>query len=229
VYEEKYAGWRMLAVKEAGGVRLISRNGRDHTKRFRAIAEALAALKPKTFTLDGEVTVFDAELISRFEWLRHINHGDLATPPLFMVFDLLQLQDKDYRREPLKVRRKAVEKLVKGQKLILPARRFSPEVARLLKLIQVDQTYNVKQASITDYRSGEKRVFNVGRDHGKTRIILATRTTEIVSGTEEGQLLSAVHITRAARRVIPKTEADPKFQLQKAYWVEQLGRESGCR
>jgi hypothetical protein len=25
------------------------------------------------------------------EWLRHINHGDLATPPLFMVFDLLQL------------------------------------------------------------------------------------------------------------------------------------------
>jgi len=105
------------------------------------------------------------------------------------------------------------------------------EVARLLKLIQVDQTYNVKQASITD-RSGQKRVFNVGRDHGKTRIILATRTTEIIfmyAGTEEGQLLSAVHITRAARRVIPNKEADPQFQLQKAYWVEQLGRESGCR
>ena len=105
------------------------------------------------------------------------------------------------------------------------------EVARLLKLIQVDQTYNVKQASKTDY-SGEKRVFNVGRDHGKTRIILATRTTEIIfmyAGTEEGELLSAVHITRAARRVIPNKEADPQFQLQKAYWVEQLGRESGCR
>ncbi len=25
--------------------------------------------------------MFDAELVSRFEWLRHINHGDLATPP----------------------------------------------------------------------------------------------------------------------------------------------------
>ena len=109
VYEEKYDGWRMLAVKEAGGVRLVSRNGRDHTKRFHAIAEALAALKPKTLTLDGEVAVFDAELISRFEWLRRLNHGALATPPLFMVFDLLQLGEKDYRPEPLKVRRRALE------------------------------------------------------------------------------------------------------------------------
>jgi len=64
--------------------------------------------------------------VSRFEWLRHLNRGDLATPPLFMVFDLLQLGEKDYRPEPLKVRRKALEKLVKGEKLILPARRLSP-------------------------------------------------------------------------------------------------------
>ena len=81
----------------------------------------------KTLTLDGEVAVFDRELVSRFEWLRHINHGALATPPLFMVFDLLQLGDKDYRKEPLRVRRKALEKLVKGQTLILPTRRLSPE------------------------------------------------------------------------------------------------------
>jgi hypothetical protein len=31
---------------------------------------ALAALRPATFTLDGEVAVFDEELVSRFEWLR---------------------------------------------------------------------------------------------------------------------------------------------------------------
>lgn len=85
-----------------------------------------AAIKPKTFTLDGEVAVFDAELVSRFEWLRHINHGDLATPPLFMVFDLLHLGEKDYRPESLEVRRRALEKLVKAQMLILPARRLSP-------------------------------------------------------------------------------------------------------
>jgi ATP-dependent DNA ligase len=43
----------MLALKDAGRVRLISRNGRDHTKRFGDLVAALTALKPDTFTLDG--------------------------------------------------------------------------------------------------------------------------------------------------------------------------------
>lgn len=49
----------MLALKGAGRVRLVSRNGRDHTNRFHAIAKALVALKAKTLSLDGEVAVFD--------------------------------------------------------------------------------------------------------------------------------------------------------------------------
>jgi bifunctional non-homologous end joining protein LigD len=126
VYEEKYDGWRMVALKDNGRVRLVSRNERDHTKRFPHLVEALAKLKPASFTLDGEVAVFDQELISRFEWLRHLNHGDLATPPVYMVFDLLRLEDKDYRQEALTVRRRALEKLIRGQRVILPARRLSP-------------------------------------------------------------------------------------------------------
>jgi bifunctional non-homologous end joining protein LigD len=34
VYEEKVDGYRMMERKMAGTVRLISRNGRDHTHRF---------------------------------------------------------------------------------------------------------------------------------------------------------------------------------------------------
>lgn len=126
VYEEKYDGWRMVALKDNGRVRLVSRNERDHTRRFPHLVEALSKLKPASLILDGEVAVFDAELVSRFEWLRHLNHGDLATPPMFMAFDLLQVEAKDYQPEPLKVRRKALEKLLKGQRVILPARRLSP-------------------------------------------------------------------------------------------------------
>jgi bifunctional non-homologous end joining protein LigD len=127
VYEEKIDGWRMMALKDSGRVPLVSRNERDHTKRFRDLVAALTALKPDILTIDGEVAVFDEHLVSRFEWLRHLHHGDLATPPLYMVFDLLRLGDKDYRAKPLKVRRRALEKLLKGQTLILPVRRLSPD------------------------------------------------------------------------------------------------------
>jgi len=90
VYEEKVDGWRMLAYKVAGTVKLVSRNGLDHTRRFPDIVAALRKLDANGLILDGEVAVYDAQLVSRFEWLRHASPPDLSTPPLFMVFDCLQ-------------------------------------------------------------------------------------------------------------------------------------------
>jgi ATP-dependent DNA ligase len=43
VYEEKVHGWRMLAYKAGDHVRLVSRNGRDLTRRFRDLAAAIDA------------------------------------------------------------------------------------------------------------------------------------------------------------------------------------------
>jgi bifunctional non-homologous end joining protein LigD len=40
VYEEKVDGYRMLAYKDGARIRLVSRNGRDHTRRFAGIAAA---------------------------------------------------------------------------------------------------------------------------------------------------------------------------------------------
>jgi ATP-dependent DNA ligase len=71
VYEEKYDGWRLVAHKAGDHVRLVSRTGRDHTRRFAELAAAIASLPTVTVILDGEVAIFDAQLVSRFEWLRH--------------------------------------------------------------------------------------------------------------------------------------------------------------
>ena len=63
VYEEKVDGWRMLAYKVAGTVKLVSRNGLDHTRRFPGIVAALRKLDASRLILDGEVAVYDALLV----------------------------------------------------------------------------------------------------------------------------------------------------------------------
>ena len=70
IYEEKIDGWRMLVYKDGEPVRLVSRNGRDHTRRFTDLVAAVAKLSARTLVLDGEVAVFDQQLRSRFDWLR---------------------------------------------------------------------------------------------------------------------------------------------------------------
>ena len=89
VYEEKVDGWRIVAYKDGDRVRLLSRNGVDHSERFADIAAAITKLSARTLVLDGEVAIYDEQLRSRFEWLREPDSRAVATPPLFMVFDLL--------------------------------------------------------------------------------------------------------------------------------------------
>jgi len=88
MYEEKYDGWRMIAYKNGSTVRLISRNNVDHTERFRELANAIAGLKAPTLILDGEVCVFDTNLVSQFHLLDRLS-DELCTPPVFMAFDFL--------------------------------------------------------------------------------------------------------------------------------------------
>ena len=109
VYEEKCDGWRILACKADGKVQLLSRNGRDHSRRFGELTKVIAALPESTLILDGEVAIFDEHLVSRFEWLRHGTRESLSTPPIYMAFDVLQVGSQDFRQEPLRTRRKVLE------------------------------------------------------------------------------------------------------------------------
>jgi bifunctional non-homologous end joining protein LigD len=127
IYEEKVDGWRVLAYKDAAGVRLVSRNARDLTRRFPELAAAVAALESPTLLLDGEIAVFDNRLVSRFEWLRGRPKNETATPPTLIAFDCLYARGKDLRKRPLRTRRNVLEELVDDQRLILPARRLADD------------------------------------------------------------------------------------------------------
>src|SRR5260370_40600991 len=95
VYEEQVDGYRMVAYKDDEGVRLVSRTGRDHSRRFPQLAKALGGLKPQSFMLDAEMAVFDKALISRFEGPRAQPNAEPATLPGYIAFPVLELPRPD--------------------------------------------------------------------------------------------------------------------------------------
>jgi bifunctional non-homologous end joining protein LigD len=127
VYEEKVDGWRMLAYKTGGAVRLVSRNGVDHTARFRDIATMILRMPSPTLVLDGEVAVYDQKLVSRFDMLADPDDGLVITPPLLMVFDLLHARGRDLRERPLSDRRQRLERELRGADFVYPVRRLADD------------------------------------------------------------------------------------------------------
>jgi bifunctional non-homologous end joining protein LigD len=114
----------MLAYKDGGRVRLVSRNGRDHTRRFAGIAAAVAKLSARSLVLDGEVAIYDQALRSRFDWLREPDAEAVATPPVLMAFDLLHQDGREFTGRSLRERRSAGD-VVAGSDLVLPVRRLA--------------------------------------------------------------------------------------------------------
>jgi ATP-dependent DNA ligase len=101
-YELKFDGYRAIGVKGAGQVRLFSRNGKDFTRRFASIAQALEALPDET-VIDGEIIAYDTDGQPSFNVLQ--NRRTAGSELHFYAFDLLILDGKDLTREPLEIRR----------------------------------------------------------------------------------------------------------------------------
>jgi bifunctional non-homologous end joining protein LigD len=106
-------------------VRLVRRNGHDYTRRFPGIAAAVAKLAARALVLDGEVAIFDQQLRSRFDWLRERDPDAVATPPMFMAFDLLHQDGRELTGRPLRDRRARLENVVAGNDLVFPVRRLA--------------------------------------------------------------------------------------------------------
>jgi ATP-dependent DNA ligase len=59
IHEIKHDGFRLMARRDAAGMRLLTRNGIDWTGRFLLIAEAAGALRGRSFLIDGEAVACD--------------------------------------------------------------------------------------------------------------------------------------------------------------------------
>jgi bifunctional non-homologous end joining protein LigD len=117
LFELKYDGVRVLASRDASGVRIHARAGGERTALYPEVAASLAHLPLAEFLLDGEVVVLDEEGRSSFERLqRRFTQSDAASaarlaresPAVLFVFDCLAAAGYDLRSLPLAERKRVL-------------------------------------------------------------------------------------------------------------------------
>src|SRR5580765_1811473 len=109
-YEVKWDGYRAQGVKNGTAVSLASRNLKNITRQFPAVAQAVSRLRAKSAVIDGEVVALDADGRPSFQALHHSTTTGLSV--VFYAFDLLHLNGKDLTRVPLDDRRAALRQIV---------------------------------------------------------------------------------------------------------------------
>jgi ATP-dependent DNA ligase len=88
LHEIKHDGFRILARRDAKGMRLYTRNGNDFTKRFPLVVAAVATLPARSCLIDGEAIVSDEAGLAVFELIRSFRHDHAA---VLCAFDLPEL------------------------------------------------------------------------------------------------------------------------------------------
>ena len=169
-YEPKWDGFRTLAFRDGDNVELQSKSGRSMTRYFPEVVEALRALTPKKFVLDGEIAVpagrgfsFDALLQRVHPAASRVRKLAVETPAIFIAFDLLVDADgRDLSGEILAERRRALETFFRRYGRVAKSLRLSPATTRLADakgwLKRVGATLDGVIAKRRDfaYRSGDR-------------------------------------------------------------------------
>lgn len=106
LFETKWDGYRLIARAAPGHVRLYSRNGLDVTADYAPIAEALAACK-KPMVVDGELIALDEDGHARFQLMQQAKREPARLR--YCAFDLLSLDGRDLRAEPLTTRKRLLK------------------------------------------------------------------------------------------------------------------------
>jgi bifunctional non-homologous end joining protein LigD len=109
VHEIKHDGYRLMARRQGGRIRLFTRHGYDWSKRYPRIVEALASLRVQSIIIDGEAVWCGRDGRTDFAKLHSHAFDDEV---ILYGFDLLELNGEDYRQHPLEKRKAKLEKIL---------------------------------------------------------------------------------------------------------------------
>jgi bifunctional non-homologous end joining protein LigD len=113
LYELKFDGIRLIAVKNGEKVSLISRNENELAGRFAEAADDIKALPIKDCVIDGEIVALDEKGGSSFQLLQAHEMEGRRAPIYYYVFDLLQAAGKSLISLPVERRKELLALLCK--------------------------------------------------------------------------------------------------------------------
>ena len=111
IYELKFDGFRIVAVKNGEKVNLVSRNGNELAARFTEVADAVRTLPVNDCVIDGEVVALDEQGRSSFQLLQALELEGRKSPTYYYVFDLLQAEGKALTAQPLERRKELLQRV----------------------------------------------------------------------------------------------------------------------
>jgi bifunctional non-homologous end joining protein LigD len=121
LFEIKYDGYRILAGREGGDPKLLTRNANDATATFPEVARAVRALPYDGLVLDGEVVCLDDVGRPSFDRLQkrgrltrtpEIRRAAVEYPATYFAFDLLGFEGFDLRPLPVVVRKRLLQEVL---------------------------------------------------------------------------------------------------------------------
>ena len=111
IHEIKYDGYRTQLAIAGPATRAFTRNGHDWTEKYGPVIRSAQALRCRSAVIDGEMCVQAANGVTDFRAFKSAIKGAPERLVLF-AFDLLSLNGRDLRREPLTDRRRRLRDLI---------------------------------------------------------------------------------------------------------------------
>jgi bifunctional non-homologous end joining protein LigD len=111
IYELKFDGIRLIAIKNRERVSILSRNQNEQSGRFAEVVQAIKALPVRECVIDGEVVALDEKGRSSFQLLQALEMDGRKSPVYFYAFDLLQSDGKSLLNLPLETRKNVLERV----------------------------------------------------------------------------------------------------------------------
>jgi bifunctional non-homologous end joining protein LigD len=161
-YEVKLDGFRVQLHKVGLAATLFGKNGGNLTTRFPTIAAAVITLPVRSCIIDGELIAAGKHGEPDFLALLHGRH----VPVCVYAFDLLELDGRDLRDEPLEKRRARLKRLLARSKgnLLRFSDSFPDPVVLLAECIRLGLEGIVCKRKDLPYRSGSRSGLDQGQD-----------------------------------------------------------------